>query len=1002
MDQITKFNNSNSNLKVVYSINNKSALKLATESKKFKVYNYLNLRGFYTTNPNEKIDESVAPQRKQNVKEALPDEQWSVNLLCNRSLIHNKRISKVQEKEYRKKIRNWYGDINKIRNGKQFLDVAASCTRLKIIFDFENDTVANVSLSGPTTLGSMYPVSKWIFIGARLSDKDKNSAKQREQKIKGVLAHELCHYVMKLVYENNENPYYEHKEEIKKIFEGIVNEVDKWLKEDPDDKCNGIISSVYKDYEPKEFNQELIVRPVQMLAEFDYNEGLLGSLQKETYKDLFDFWFNHVVRDLLKYLQRDINVIRLNRTIGLLTSIQELKYELCNEDKIEEITRNKIVVVQTNVPKLLLINTHNYLKLKDEILFDSQNIFVEPEKLKNPQLWDDFKDICAENQKLNIFVDCSCGVPDGLRHIFVNKDLNFIFIVSTKIEYDTINEIIKEQKMQDVQELELNYNWIDLTEKSQKLLLETKINFQNNSQPTLAELILSGHKTEEPSTSTAVVNDKEAIDGLVDVQLLNLLLGNQPVPVNTKEDDSKSKEHFQFLFQSRSFIKKTKMMYEESKFVSLYLKKIGKRSTEEVDAKLEISQKEFMLKAQKNRYVLISDMAGNGKSWAMKKIASVLREENPTSWVTYVDLKQFIDEFKAQNVEFSSFMVDHILKPQQQFEVKIFKKMYKNGKVFVLFDGFDEIAPNYADFVLKLVQNFQQNGGNQLWIATRDYFEVNLKKKLKLDVAYGLDEMTEDEGIELIAKSWILNDSKTVPISKEDFESHVEASPKYKIYKQKARQIIKKALILRNNSVGLPQLFTMIAAGFKDEENVDNLQGLKIYIKFIEILYLRWSLDKGQIRQDANIDAQEKKLRLNFYEFHRFHAILSLFPKLAAILFPGYDGSEWPKEEIIAGGMLTIINGKVYFIHETIREYFVANAIVNAMKDQQGGYKLSSALNEIMTEEKFEIIRTFIFHDCNEKEVLDKIHTKRRNTIKISRFFETFYQQKSIKLTILT
>ncbi|XP_070505848.1 uncharacterized protein [Chironomus tepperi] len=995
MDQITKFYNANLDLKVVYSINNKSALKLAMESNNFAAYNYLHLRGFCTTNPNEKFvkfkrSRNVAQQRKQNVKEALPDEQWSVNLLCNRSLIHNKRISKVQEKEYRKKIRNWYEDINKIRNDKQFLDVAASCTRLKIIFDFENDTVENVSLSGPTALGSMHSASKWIFIGAKLSVKDKNSAKQREQQIKGVLAHELCHYVMKLVYDNNENPYHEHREDLRKKFEVIVQKIDKWSKEDSknsDDECNGIISSVYKQYHSKEFHQELIVRPMQMLAEFDDNEGLLGSLQ-ETYKDLFDFWFNHVVPDLLNYLKRDINVIRLNRTIGLLPSIQELKYELINEDKIEKITRNKIVVVQTNVPKLLFINIHNYLKLKDKMLFDSQNILVEPEKLNNPQLWDDFKDICAENQKLNIFVDCTCEVPDELENIFVNKELHFIFIVSEKIQHDKIKNIIKKQKMQDVQKLELNYNWSDLTEESQKLLVKTKINFQNNSQPTLSELIISAHKTEEPSTSTAVNNDKEVIDGLVDVQLLNLLLKNQ-VPINAKEDFRKDKdEHFQFLFQQRGFIKKTEM--EDKK---------GRKSNQTKTNKKTINHHELLSGVKKQQYILISDQAGNGKSWAMKNFTNVIRKRYPKSWVTYVDLKQFIEEFEKQKgePEFSSFMVDHILKPEHQFEAKIFKKMYKDGKVFILFDGFDEIAPNYAKLVSKLAQNFQKNGGNQLWIATRDYFEVDLKDKLKPDGAYGINEMTEDEGTDLIVKSWILTDSKTVPKSKKDFESRVKASPKYKIYEQKAEQIIKKALISRNNSVGRPQLFKMIASGFKDEENVDNLKVLKIYFKFIESLYWRWSHDKGQIRKRANNNAQQN-LRLNFFKFHEYQAISSLFPKLAEVLFPGYDDSEWKSEEIVAGGMLTIINGTVFFIHETIREYFVADAIVKALKNPQvygalNENELLSALNEVMNKEKFKIIKTFIFHAFNEKEVLEKVGTQLKSIVYSPESFGLFFTE---------
>jgi len=116
-------------------------------------------------------------------------------------------------------------------------------------------------------LGLSYStVSSNIFIGAKLSD-DK-----REQEIKGILAHELCHYVMFLVYENKFLPYYRHATEIQNIFDEIVRVIDKWSSpesENPDDECNEIISSVFTAYESKSFNLELIVRAVHMLAEFD-------------------------------------------------------------------------------------------------------------------------------------------------------------------------------------------------------------------------------------------------------------------------------------------------------------------------------------------------------------------------------------------------------------------------------------------------------------------------------------------------------------------------------------------------------------------------------------------------------------------------------------------------------------------------------------------------------------------------------------------------------------
>jgi len=162
---IDNFLEINPSLKVVYNINNNSALKLAAESKKKDVYNHLKLRGFYTANLNEELEEFdkevkkyAVQQRKRNVSEGILDDQMSVNLLCNRSLIHNKSITKEQNIEYRKKIRCWYEDINKIKNGPEFLNVAASCDRLKIIFDFENDTVSHV-LNIPQMLFILFQIS---------------------------------------------------------------------------------------------------------------------------------------------------------------------------------------------------------------------------------------------------------------------------------------------------------------------------------------------------------------------------------------------------------------------------------------------------------------------------------------------------------------------------------------------------------------------------------------------------------------------------------------------------------------------------------------------------------------------------------------------------------------------------------------------------------------------------------------------------------------------------
>ncbi|CAG9810724.1 unnamed protein product [Chironomus riparius] len=955
---IEEFIDTNQDLKVAYNINNKSALKQAVDASKINIYVLLKSSGFCSKNKNEDFKEAerearkyAAQQRNQNINDGLTDDEMSINSLCNRSKIHNKKICKEQEKEYRKKIRSWYEDISKIKNGTGFLKVAASCSGLKLLFDFENNTVENASMEGQNASGSVFTIEKWIFIGAKLID---DSGAQREQKIKGVLAHELCHYVMKLVYDNQEMPYYEDSEDIKKFFEAIVKIIDRWSAKDsanPDDECNGIISSVFTEYDTKDFHPELIVRVVQILSNFDDSKNKSKKLQKR-YKILFDFWQDYVIPDLQRYIQRNGEVIRLNESIKLLPKILQHKIKVKHEKNISELIDSKLVIVSTNHPQLLFIDICQKLKEKFGNLMDSNNLFVVPLELKDQPNLRDFQQICLDNQDLSIFVDCTSGVPDDLENIFTNKEFKFTFVVSNKQQIEELDKICRQKELENVTRLDINYNWKDLTEESQTLMLKTKINFQNNSQISLMDLVMNRIETKEPATSTALENDKEDINDLADEQLLNLVLENHQVLINSNQNDDKNLD---LLYKKRGFVTKVIITGEDVEDEdSEDEKSEGRKIKSE-----QISQEKLLEESKNQQYVLISDYAGNGKSWAMKNLSKILREQNPTSWVSYVDLKQFIDEFKAQQDEpdFSSFMVEHILKPQHQFEAKIFQKLYKDGRIFILFDGFDEIAPNYAEFVSKLAQNFQQNGGNQLWIATRDYFEVDLMEKLKLNVAYSLKKMTEDEGIDLIAKSWLLMDlqkDNNEPKSKDEFDKFIKSSPKYKNYRNKARKIIIKAEISRNNSVGLPQLFKMIAVGFKDEKNVDDLQGIKIYVKFIKILYKRWAEQKGKIRNEASIDSQF--FELSFYNFHQFQAILSLFPELAKILFPNYDDSEWPQEEVIAGALMSIKNGKVYFPHETFREYFVADAIAKALKKPKVNEKVVEIFVKILTVKKFEII----------------------------------------------
>ncbi|XP_070504727.1 uncharacterized protein [Chironomus tepperi] len=564
--EIDTFIDSNLSLKIVYNPANKSALKQAICSKGYKVYYYLKSLGFQAVDIDiekelnskelEKAKKCKLKQLSKNIKNALDDDQVSINLLCNRSFIHDKRISKDKEAEYRSKIRKWYEDINNITFGSDLLNVAASCNDLKLIFDFKDKSVENASLSGPGSLGSTYPQQKWIFIGA------KSQNIERDQKIKGVVAHELCHYVMSLVFENNENPYYKHWVEVMKKFDAIVTSLDKWSVtklDDPDDECDQIISSVFTHYDSKDFHPELIVRVVQVLAQYDDDKDKLKNLQ-EKYKDLFEYFRIHVLSEMQKFnLKFRKDVRKMNKIMQLVPDIMSSKLELVEPKDIKEMMNNKMTIVSSNVPKLFLLDVISQLNRIYGDIFQALNIFIDPEKLKFSEICEDLKNLLKQDKNLNIFCDYSKEVCEDLK----NFNVKFIFIVSNKNQADKLIEMASQNYLIP-NSMEISYNWTDLTVQSQKNLLKNKINFQNNSNLTLFDLLKTDSAIDELEMEQSAVHDEDKavqiFSELIDCEILNLILENSQISINADRDTKIDDKTFEFLFEPRNFIQRHQTM----------------------------------------------------------------------------------------------------------------------------------------------------------------------------------------------------------------------------------------------------------------------------------------------------------------------------------------------------------------------------------------------------------------------------------------------------------
>ncbi|CAG9811570.1 unnamed protein product [Chironomus riparius] len=955
--ELSKFTDNNRNLSKVYNFDNESTLYHALIKKQYKTCFYLKSLGYQALEFDDisqiiegdelkKARKIEKEQRSENVKNSIVDSRGPVYLLWERSSIHDRKAKSEDVARFEEIYKIWYKDIFASKFGSSLLRVASMCRQLRIVFDFNSDSVEHMSLQSRNTFGSMYPGNRWIFVGAKLSSPN------REQQIKGILAHELCHYVMKLTYDNNEEPYFKHDKARKAMFNEIVNILDSWShkKKKADDKCDKIISGVYRYYDKSDWIAELIVRVPQIFAHYANDPEKLKDLEI-LYARLFQYYEKFVVPDLdaLDLDERD-RIRKLNNDLKIFKTISKLNFEFPSSKNIDAIYATGTDVVLTNIPMFLYSELNNHLRGDYGNLINVWNVFVTLHELNNDEMFNEYSEIIASAKNLTIFVDCTGLDELDLTKIGLNELNKFIFICSRQEQYDKVRNKFK-QIRSGTSLSSKDYEWKDLSKKSQKHLLQIEIYFQNNK---IKIYDILWNKTGKPSAEDEA-KICEDFNEIVDAQLLKLMAESKDVSIQTNLIDHKIDDNFHLIFKDRNFIKNVKNQIP-----------------------IKILQKDLITNTKKEQILLISDIAGTGKSWAMKRITKILLHQHPTKWITYLNLQQFMKAFEAQKrnkLNFLNFMIEKVFDDKKSFELKMFKYLYQNGQACILLDGFDEISPNYEEVVKKLIESFNENGGNQLWIATRDFFQVDLQKHLKLNVSYKLADFTDQDGIDLIIRNCVLNDlmSNKVKIE-EDFDRQVKSHPKYQIYANAAIRLHKTITSWSLKSIGLPQLYKMIGDVLIEfEDSTEVLTAYTLYDKFIDHLFKRWYSEKGKLREQKCINNQKEDM--NFRELHEFCAMKSLFPENSSFCDLELDKIAWNVEEIVGCGVLnkkTEDGDEFLFPHETYREFFAASFIIRIlkMKPKKIDLDVLKYLIKFCLNSKYQVIQMFLWNGFKDIKAL--------------------------------
>jgi len=149
---IDKFIKAYPDLKIVYNIDNKSALMQSIYSRQPKAFVHLK-NNFYKRGDvkldeddeifvNTLLENERERETQENISNSIPDENKSQMKMRAKTTIDNRKVDE-QTRQLRHKFKDkCYADIYKVKYGQTLIETVSQCERLQIIFYFENEYVS--------------------------------------------------------------------------------------------------------------------------------------------------------------------------------------------------------------------------------------------------------------------------------------------------------------------------------------------------------------------------------------------------------------------------------------------------------------------------------------------------------------------------------------------------------------------------------------------------------------------------------------------------------------------------------------------------------------------------------------------------------------------------------------------------------------------------------------------------------------------------------------------
>ena len=881
---------------VIYK--NESAVRAALKQKQFMMYEIL-IKNSFDLSPNEDFEDII--------KDYDDDEKTKVrNIHVDCSVKNFPEILKskcelkhstpgVKSQKYFAFIYQSLQRLAKIEWIALILQTITFADRLNIVFDFDRDSVNHIDpFTCNNTKGICYYLKGEIFIGAK--GLFENSP-EKVCTVMGVMAHEFCHFVVQLLYDNQSKPYRENDlesaEEFQKVFEKSKAKKDE----------EEIIRLVFDCYPEESQHAELIVRVIHILAVYSLDEHREKLQQcKETFSELFDFFQDNFVTDLkreLPMIEAKLKVKDANEICGLLKTLKSynlpFELEVFNDMEFGIESDEKAQILTSNWIDATLKGIFTKLEMKNQL---EGKIFAKLEMLKIDQIAEKIMKALRKFNESTIIVQCGENSEAEIEEIKQKVAKN-----NTRTKMIFVNG--QETKFIHHKAKKVEHLWSQLTEQSKNIFLKKKVNFQ-------------GLKI---NFYDFVVADSKAIEFIN----LNDLHTEKVIKIGSeiKFDEVK--------------------IYVERKFSS----NLG-------FFEKQLSLSDIFLTGSVKKLMLMTAAPGNGKSTELKVTAMKLKKNFPSHWVCYVDLKKNTEVFQkdrnvsakfTNSVEVSEYFSENILK-LGKCEKIFFAELYEDNRVIFLFDGVDKISPSFKEFVLKLTVGISQTSQNHLLVASRPHLTDDLEKNLAT-VAFTLSKFTEENRNDFFHKFF------------DHFKNKKSKSENLKKCNEVVN--ITDRSRYGGDSILNPLLLHMIANLVLENEDFDPLSAnlFSIYHDFTSKLIGKLAKKGPDAVADSVQFIQTVKI-IRYHQKISFEDVFRVDKKITAQVFGDIQILSNDQLNRI-GLMYGSRDGRLYFNHRTFAEFFVAEFLVEeVIKKKKSDDAILKLWRFAITKTEYGMVRRFL------------------------------------------